>query len=52
MVYYPVLGFLGKLDILSEVQTIGIQLIWMVIFLLLYKILWLAGRKKFAAVGS
>lgn len=52
MVYYPVIGFLGKLDIVSELVIIGIQIIWIILFLLLYKILWLAGRKKFMAVGG
>lgn len=52
MVYYPVLGFLGKLDVTSELLIICVQTIWVVLFLLLYKVLWHAGRKKFMAVGN
>lgn len=51
MVYYPVLGFLGKLDVLSQISIIGIQILWIIFFLVLYKILWFAGRKKFTAIG-
>lgn len=51
MVYYPVLGFLGKLNASSQLSIIGIQILWILLFLILYKILWLAGQKKFTAVG-
>lgn len=52
MVYYPILAFLGKLTPSQEVQIILAQLVWMSIFILLYKILWSAGRKKFTTVGQ
>lgn len=51
MIYYPVLGFLGKLDISAQFIIMGIQVLWILFFLVLYKILWFAGRKKFTAIG-
>lgn len=52
IVYYPILAFLGKLTLMQELQVILVQLIWMAVFVGLYKILWRAGRRKFTTVGQ
>lgn len=51
MLYYPIMALLGKLDFYSEIKVIIIQLLWLVIFSILYKFLWYSGRKKFTAFG-
>ena len=51
MVYYPIIALLGKLSYQSELTIIGIQMVWMCLFGLLYKFLWNSGRRKFTALG-
>lgn len=52
MIYYPVVAFLGKLDPMSLVKVILIQLLWIVVLGLIYKFIWKKGRSKFTAVGQ
>ncbi len=51
ILYYPIMALLGKLEYTMELKIIGIQLMWLLIFSLLYKYLWFEGRKKFTAFG-
>lgn len=51
MIYYPIVALLGKIDHATELRVIVIQLIWLIIFSILYKLLWNAGIKKFTAFG-
>lgn len=51
MIYYPIVALLGKLDYRADLQVIIIQVVWLVVFSLLYKILLRAGIRTFTAVG-
>ena len=52
MVYLPVIAIEGKLNILQLWQVIGVQSIWIVIFYFIYNKLWIAGVKKYTAIGQ
>ncbi len=51
MIYYPVLSLLGKLNTQEQLLIIGVQIIWLVFFQMLYKFLWIHGVKKYTAIG-
>lgn len=51
MIYYPIIAFLGKLNITTLLQVILMQLLWIAILGLVYKFTWAKGRKTFTAVG-
>ncbi|MBI5122749.1 ABC-2 family transporter protein [Candidatus Roizmanbacteria bacterium] len=52
MIYLPVIAIEGKLSILQLFQVVGVQLVWITIFYLLYDKMWTAGIKKYTAVGQ
>lgn len=51
ILYYPIMTLLGKLNQSTEIKIIGIQILWLLIFSLIYKYLWFEGRKKYTAFG-
>lgn len=51
MFYYPILAIAGRLDVQALFRLIGIQVGWIVIFLLLYRYLWKKGSRLFTGVG-
>lgn len=51
MIYYPVLSLLGKLETNYQLMIIGIQVIWLVVFYFLHKVLWTTGVKNYTAIG-
>lgn len=52
MIYFPVIAFEGKLSIIELFNVIWIQIFWLSILLLLYKLLFTMGVKNFTAVGQ
>lgn len=52
MVYYPILAIQGKLDLLSIIKILFLQLIWIAVFAFAYKIIWNAGLRRFTGVGN
>ncbi len=52
MIYFPVTAFQGKYNTSMLLNTIGIQIIWLLIFYVIYKWMWVNGLKKFTAIGQ
>lgn len=52
MLSLPIEIYLGKLNEWQIVQGLAIQFFWLVIFVLLYRVLWNGGIKKYSAVGA
>jgi len=52
MVYYPVIALQGKLDLVSLLQVVGMQLVWIFAFLAVYKLMWSKGVRSFTGVGQ
>ncbi len=52
IIYYPVITLQGKLTVSSILHIILMQVIWIGIFAISYKILWSRGIKKFTGVGQ
>lgn len=52
MVYYPVIALQGKLYAFQLVQVIVIQLVWISILFLGYRLMWRVGVQKFTGVGQ
>jgi ABC-2 type transport system permease protein len=52
MIYFPITAFQGKFQIFQLFQIISVQIIWLLIFYFLYRMLWEKGLKKFTAVGQ
>lgn len=52
MFYFPVRAFQGSLPMGELWRAIGMQLVWIVAFLLLYRRMWTAGLKRFTGVGQ
>lgn len=52
MIYFPIVSFLGKLTPQETLETIGIQLVWILIFWIIYQRLWKMGIKKFTGIGQ
>lgn len=52
IIYFPVMAFEGKIEILQSLQLLGIQCIWITMLYFLYKVMWNEGLKKFTAVGQ
>ncbi len=52
MTYFPIIAFQGKLEISQILQVIFIQLIWIGSLIVIYKILWTNGIKKFTGIGQ
>ena len=52
MIYYPIVAFQGKLHSLELAKVGAIQVAWIAVFGLLYRILWREGIKKYTGVGQ
>lgn len=52
MIYYPILSFQGKMSNPEMLQTIFIQIIWILFLVIIYKMMWRKGIKKFTGVGN
>lgn len=52
MIYYPVIALEGKLSMAECLNVLLMQLIWIGLFYLLYKLLWKYGLRRFSAVGQ
>ena len=52
MIYFPVIAFEGKLSVEALLKVIGVQIVWLCIFYILYQKVWHAGIKKYSAVGQ
>ncbi|HMS22168.1 MAG TPA: ABC-2 family transporter protein [Candidatus Levybacteria bacterium] len=51
ILYYPAVALLGKLNYETELRVITVQLLWLIVFSILYRFFWRAGIKKFTAFG-
>lgn len=52
MAYFPIMAIQGKLVLSQLMQVIGIQLLWIGILLVLYKLMLRSGLKMFTGVGQ
>lgn len=52
IIYFPVISLLGKLTGPEVLKTISIQIMWLVVFWLMYKQIWRKGVKKFSGLGQ
>lgn len=52
MVYFPIIAFQGRLGIGELLVEIVVQSAWLLAFVLVYKVLWYFGVRKFAGVGQ
>jgi ABC-2 type transport system permease protein len=52
MIYFPIIAFQGKLKLIELLEIISAQILWLLVFYLLYRFLWSRGLKKFTAVGQ
>lgn len=52
MIYFPVIALEGKLQKLELIQIIGVQILWITFFYILYKKMWKEGIKKYTGVGQ
>lgn len=52
MIYYPVVAIQGTLTVPQLFQTLGMQILWLLISLWIYKRMWTAGLRQFTAVGQ
>lgn len=50
--FVPAQLYLKKIDLITGLKGIGIQLIWIVILSVIVRIVWKRGLKKYEAVGS
>ena len=51
MIYFPILAMQGQLPIDRMLSVIGLQLMWLIIFGVIYRIMWVQGVKKYSGVG-
>ncbi len=52
MIYFPVVSIQGKYNPQELLHIVGAQVIWLMIFLVIYRIVWSNGLKKFSGVGQ
>lgn len=52
MVYYPVVAIMGSLSINQVLKVLVIQLLWLGVFIGIYRWIFNAGLKKFSGVGQ
>lgn len=52
MIYYPVVVFQEKLSLNQLINVVFMQIVWLTIFISIYRFLWNRGIKKFSAVGQ
>lgn len=51
VIYYPIVAIQGKLDIHAFITVIGIQIVWLIILGLLFRVLWKRGLMQYADFG-
>lgn len=51
-VYFPVISLQGKLAFVDMLHVFLIQLVWLILFILIYKMMLRNGLRKFTAVGQ
>lgn len=49
--YIPTQLYLKKMDLMTGIKGLGVQLVWIVLLYLIIKIVWRRGLKKFEGVG-
>lgn len=52
MAYFPIMAVQGKLELWQISQILGIQLFWIGVLGVLYKLMWKSGIKTFTGVGQ
>jgi ABC-2 type transport system permease protein len=52
MIYFPIVIFLGHVNLQESLRLIAIQLAWLLILMIISKLMWKNGIKKFSAVGQ
>lgn len=52
IIYFPVQSFLGKFTVQESFQIIITQVFWLLFLILIYKVLWRNGLRKFSGVGQ
>lgn len=52
MIYYPILSLQSKLPVAQAINVISIQIMWLGILAVVYKLVWARGIKKFTGVGQ
>jgi len=52
IIYFPIIAFEGKLSLLEISQVLGMQLVWILLFVFIYQQLWRSGVKKYTGVGQ
>lgn len=52
IVYTPVTIFLGHSQVNAAVILMGVQILWLVVFYLLYRLMWEKGVRAFTGVGQ
>lgn len=52
MIYYPVIIFLGKTNLIESSKIIVIQFFWLIFFAFVERLIWKKGLKEFVAIGQ
>ncbi|HSW48435.1 MAG TPA: ABC-2 family transporter protein [Candidatus Saccharimonadales bacterium] len=52
MIYFPVIAFEGKLTDVQLFKVIGVEIVWIVTFCILFKKMWHRGVKKYTGIGQ
>ena len=52
MNYTPVMIYMGKLSMSENLFSIGVQVSWIIILFLLYKLLWSKAIKRVTVMGG
>jgi len=51
-IYTPIQIFIGKYSAMASVQMIGVQLVWLVVFYGMIKLIWPVAMSKFSVAGG
>jgi ABC-2 type transport system permease protein len=52
LIYFPIQLVLGRLAPDAIARNFGLGVVWLAIALLLFRLVWRAGAKRFSAVGA
>ena len=52
MMYFPAAIFTGRLGLDSAVHGLALQVVWVVVFAIIARFIWLSGLRKHTAVGG
>ncbi len=52
MIYYPILAIQGVLNASQLLQVVMYQVIWFLILVIVYKMVWTLGLKRFTGIGQ